>query len=65
MAKKLIYVKITGTGINQIFRAVSHEINGLPAGTYHVFELEDGTTVFYNDFGIRSIIIADRLEKLN
>ena len=64
MAKKVIYVKISGTGINQSFKALSHELQGLPAGTYHIFELEDGTKVYYNDFGIRTVLIADNPDKL-
>lgn len=65
MARKLIYVKITGTAINQTFRAVSHEMRGLPAGTYHIFEMEDGTTVYYNDFGVRTVTVADDPKKLD
>jgi hypothetical protein len=65
MTKKFIYVKITGTGIFQTFKAVSHELRGLPAGSYHIFVLEDGTEVFYNDFGVRTVVLADNPEKLN
>jgi hypothetical protein len=65
MTKKFIYVKITGTGIFQTFKAVSHELRGLPAGSYHVFELPDGTTIYFNDFGVRSVVVADTPEKLN
>lgn len=63
-AKKLIYVCITGTGMYQDFKAVSHELRGLPADTYHIFEMEDGTTVYMNDFGIRSVTISDDPKKL-
>jgi len=65
VAKKLLYVRVTGTAYNQTFGVVSHELRGLPAGTYHIFEMADGTTVFLNDFGIRSVSIADSPEKLN
>lgn len=63
--KSLIYVHILGQGINETFRAVSHEVMGFPAGTYHKFVMEDGTDVYFNDFGVRSVKIADRLEKLS
>ena len=64
MAKSPIYVKIIGTGINEVFKALSHEIKGLPGGTYHVFEMESGATVFFNDFGIRSVTIGNSLEAI-
>lgn len=63
--KKLIYVKITGQGINERFEAVSHEVKGYPAGTYHCFELINGTELYFNDFGVRSIVISDRKELLD
>jgi hypothetical protein len=52
-----IQVTLTGTGINENFLAMSHEIMGLPAGTYHKFLLEDGTFLYYNDFGLRTVLI--------
>ena len=56
MAKN-IRVHIEGTGIVEDFEAKSHELLGLPAGTYHKFILLDGTEALYNDFGIRFITI--------
>jgi len=64
MAKKLIYVKIIGTGIMQQFQCVAHSVTGYPAGTYHIFEMPDGSTMYLNDFGIRSVVIADTPDKL-
>ena len=58
--KNKIKITIAGQGIAAEFFAVSHEIMGLPAGTYHKFELEGGATLLYNDFGIRQL----RIEKL-
>jgi len=63
--KKTIFVRILGQSVHENFQAVSHEIVGLPAGTYHKFEMPNGSTVYYNDFGIRSIVIADSLAGLN
>jgi hypothetical protein len=40
-------------------------VPGLPSGTYHIFELENGATVYLNDFGIRTVTVADSLDKLN
>lgn len=51
-----ILVEIKGTGINEEFEALSHEILGLPAGTYHKFEMKNGSTLFVNDFGIRTVV---------
>ena len=58
MSKKLIHVRLTGTGINDEFDCVSHEIVGLPAGTYHKFVLANGLTAYFNDFGIRCVYIG-------
>jgi hypothetical protein len=63
-AKKPIFVKITGTGIVQSFQCMSHDMQGLPAGTYHVFEMADGVKMYLNDFGIRTVLIADDPAKL-
>lgn len=65
MAKKPIYVCIKGQGVYEKFRAASHEVIGLAAGTYHKFILEDGTEVWFNDFGLRTVAIADSMAKLN
>lgn len=65
MPRRLIFVKILGTGVNETLRCLSHEIKGLPAGTYHVFEMENGSTLYFNDFGVRSVLIADSIEALN
>jgi len=62
---KVIYVKILGTGIQEQFRALSHEIVGLPAGTYHKFVLENGAMLYINDFGVRFVTIANSFEALN
>lgn len=66
MSKKadMILVRITGTGINEVFKARSHELIGLPAGTYHKFILQNGIEIFYNDFGVRQVslqrgVVAD------
>ena len=64
MAKSLIYVKIQGTGIFEKFAARSHGFVANPASTYHRFILEDGTEFLINDFGIRSVTIADSPEAL-
>ena len=64
MDKKLLYVRISGTGFSQTWKCVSHEVIGYPAGTYHVFKFEDGSIVYLNDFGIRTVTIADAPEKL-
>ncbi len=64
-AKKLIYVHLRGTGVSETFKALSHEIVGLPADTYHKFVMENGATIYYNGFGIRSVIIADSVEALS
>jgi len=61
---KVLFVRIVGTAINETFKAREHEVVGFPAGTYHKFQMEDGTTVYFNDFGVRSVTIADSLEKL-
>lgn len=65
MSKKVFYVRIVGSGLLLTFRATSHEIMGLPAGTYHKFVFENGTTVYFNDFGVRSVQISDTEEGLN
>jgi hypothetical protein len=58
--KDTITVTLTGTGINEHFTAVSHELVGLPAGTYHKFTLRGGAVLFYNDSGIRTVLIEDK-----
>jgi len=66
MAKKnIIFVRIVGTGFNQVLKCHSHDIMGLPAGTYHKFEMDNGSTIYINDFGIRSVTVADAAEDLN
>lgn len=62
--QKTIYIKIIGTGIHVEMEAVAHELLGLPAGTYHKMTLKDGTTFLLNDFGIRSVTLADSPEQL-
>lgn len=57
VSKNRIRVRILGTGINEFFEAVTHEIVGLPAGTYHKFTYNDGTVTYYNDFGVRSVSV--------
>lgn len=52
-----IHVIIRGQGVSEEFDAVSHRLEGLPGGTYHVFELGKGRTLYYNDFGIRAVQI--------
>lgn len=63
--KNVIFVRIKGTGINESFRCRSHDIISLPAGTYHKFEMESGAITYVNDFGIRSVTIADSVEDLD
>ena len=65
MARKLIYVKIIGQGIMERVKCVAYEVEAHPATTYHVFTLENGATVKYNDFGVRSLTLADSPEKLD
>ena len=57
MSKKFIHIRITGTGVNEEFDCVSHELVGLPAGTYHKFTFANGVIAFYNDFGIRCVYV--------
>ena len=64
-AKKPIHVRITGTGVNEEFDCISHEIVGLPAGTYHKFIFLNGVTALYNDFGIRCLYISTGSLPLN
>lgn len=59
------YVKVTGTGIHLDFKCKSHTILANPAGTYHKFVMPDGTVFYLNDFGVRTITIADSPDKLN
>lgn len=63
--KKRIYIKIIGTGIFEKIEAAEHELVGLPADTFHKITLMDGTIVYYNTFGVRSLSVADSLEKLD
>ena len=58
------FIKVTGTGIHEEFKAKSHEIVALPAGTYHKFVMPDGTIFMLNDFGVRTVTIADSADKL-
>lgn len=57
----MIYVKVIGNGLNvpSRFQAKSHEVKGYPAGTYHLFIMENGAKFWLNDFGIRSVTTAD------
>jgi len=52
-----IHVNIQGQGYNSDFEALSHEIMGLPGGTYHVFKISKTRTIYINDFGIRAVQI--------
>lgn len=62
--KEDIYIRIIGTGLDQKFKCVSHEVVGLPANTYHKFTYADDTVVWWNDFGVARVIEADSPEKL-
>lgn len=63
MAKRtILHVIIKGTGIDDEFDAMSHEIIGLRANTYHKFVLLNGIEFFLNDFGVRSVAIQKRIE---
>lgn len=64
-SRKLFYARIVGTGINATLKVTSHELRGLPAGTYHVFTLENGAVLYFNDFGVRTVTIADTLDQLS
>lgn len=67
MAKKKendLYVRVIGTGVDQNFKCLSHEVVGYAANTYHKFTFADDTVVLWNDFGISRIIIADAPDKL-
>lgn len=55
--KMKIHVVMVGQGLREEFDAISHEIKGYPGGTYHVFEVGQGRTLFYNDFGVRLVQI--------
>jgi hypothetical protein len=59
MAKAKIYkMQVLGTGVNEIFYALSHEIVAYPASTYHKFTYTNGVVVFKNDFGVSQVIIT-------
>lgn len=61
MSKKNEHVAmIRGTGIAQDTECVAHEIVGFPASTYHKFTYADGTVFWLNDFGIRSVTLANK-----
>lgn len=55
--KMKIHVVMLGQGMREEFDALSHEIKGFPGGTYHVFDVGHGRTLFYNDFGMRLVQI--------
>lgn len=57
MSRKTIHVVMDGTGYHEDFYAYEHEILPYPAGTYHRFLLTNGDTVYYNDFGLRTLFI--------
>ena len=62
---KIFYVRIIGTAISESFKAVSHEVKAYPSNTYHVFGMTNGSMLWFNDFGIRSILFADTPEGLH
>lgn len=64
MADKLRFFRIQGTGFDLRLKAKEYELRGLPAGTYHIFTLPDGTIFRMNDFNVRSVTDADSEEKL-
>lgn len=57
MKQKVLKVRVEGTGINQEFFAIAHEIVAYPASTYHKFTYSDGTVVYKNDFGVSQVTI--------
>lgn len=63
--KGFIFVRLIGTGVDTRFKAITHDIIGMPADTYHKFTLEDGSVVYYNGYGVRTITIADTADGLN
>jgi hypothetical protein len=59
MAKrKVISVQLLGTGVNETFYALSHEIVAYPASTYHKFTYTNGVVVWKNDFGVSQVIVT-------
>lgn len=65
MKEKFLYVRICGTGMDQTIKVLSHDVKEYPANTYHVFEMPNGATFWLNDFGVKSLTIADSPDKLN
>ena len=60
MTKMKIHVIMRGQGVSEEFDAVSHKIEGYPGGTYHIFDMGGGRTMFFNDFGIRVVQIDQK-----
>jgi hypothetical protein len=64
MPAKFLYIRIIGTGVDLQWKALTHRVVANPASTYHVFDMPDGTEYWYNDFGVRTVTVADSPEKL-
>lgn len=64
---KTIFIKIVGSSMvgPQYIEAAEHELVGLPADTFHKITLKNGTVLYFNNFGVRSVVIADNREKLD
>jgi hypothetical protein len=45
----------SGTSVSNLENVLNYELLDLKAGVYHKFSLEDGSVLYVNDFGIRSI----------
>ncbi len=59
-ASKKFTVTISGGGVHDVLREViEYEMLGLPASTYVKLKFADGRIAFYNDFGVRHIIVEE------
>lgn len=63
--KKIIYVRITGATYATSLKVVGHRVEAFPSNTYHVFDMENGSTLWLNDFGIQSLVFAADPKDLN
>lgn len=59
-AKKTYQITISGGGLHNIQRGViEHTIEGYPGTTYHKLVLSDGKILYYNDFGVRTVLVEE------
>lgn len=47
-----------GTSLTELHNVKMYELLDLKGGVYHKFTLEDGSLLYLNDFGIRSIHVT-------